>query len=1524
MKVHQTSRLRASICLLSAGLALAAGTAFAAVTDISDTPLANQQSDQVKPNILFILDDSGSMDRDYMPDNLSTGTLGYRNHLCNLIAYNPGTTYRTPPTYDNSVLNSGAPTTITNAYTDGYHSFNGASSGTSNRTTYYFWQLNPAADLSATGVANSGTKITPLNGICNVSQFDNYTIYRGPAVADDSGTITKDTVNGVCYTTRANRDYNGQNPIRLTTVGACPAGQTLIWTKVKVADMTASQQQNLANWYSYYRTRMMMMKAATARTMETVTDNFRLGFMTIHPGTTGGNSVSSAKFLGITDFNTTQRQAWFNILYSQDASDATPLRSALSTAGRYYAGKNDGINKGMIPNQASDPVQYSCQQNFSILTTDGYWNSGSSRDLGGSNTLPNQDGNITELDAYNPPGQRRQISPRPMYDGGSATYIWNTATADYQVVNCTKQQQRSVQLQKRTANLQQSTKTSSGAAWSSWVSVDSCTIKSSGAYPRYDCRYQTWSGWSNATSCTPNPKQASDNNGAFYPDDAVECQNVAITGWSDASPCTASGPDSNGVSIQCQTVSDTANRKIQYRTTVNSTTYPSPGGPGNSTQIGLTQKATSPWADLDGTCYPTASVPATPANGSTAPASIAPEPPTGCSSGLQEWPCEIYSSTGGSSDSLADVAQYYYKTDLRTPDLNNCTGGLGGTINVCDNNVASSGQGVEDDNANWQHMTTFTMGLGLSGTLTYSPTYKTDTSGDFAAIRAGNKNWPVPSADDPTALDDLWHAAVNGRGIYFSADNPDSVVTGLKSALAGITARIGSAAAASTSNLEPVPGDNFAYTAQYKTQEWVGDLQSREINLQTGAVSAIPVWSAQAKLDAMTSAACDIRNIKFFRAGAPNNLVDFTWNTDTCTVSGATLTPSGNTSTGLDAEKAYFSNAEVQLLSHYPNMGTGAGGTVDQITAAAGANLVNYLRGQRGKEGFTSSPLTNTDINKLYRARTHILGDIVNAQPVFVRSPLASYTDAGYSGFKTARSGRTPMVYVAANDGMLHAFYAGTSIADPTGGKEAWAFIPSTMLPKLYKLASENYATGHQFYVDGTPTQGDIFDKTASLDCASAIPSAPQNCWKTILVGGLNKGGKGYYALDITDPSTPKALWEFNWSSTCYDDSTPALAASTAGGDCHMGYSFGRPIIAKLNDGTPVQPGLDGVLDTADDIPAVPGTWAVFVTSGYNNDDGKGYLYVLNAATGKIIKRISTNVGTSTTPSGLNQIAGWADSPLQNNTAQRIYGVDLLGNVWRFDINNQIAPNGTEAHLLMKAVDSSGNPQPITTRPRLAQVGGSTFVYVGTGRYVGLTDKADMQVQSVWAIKDDLSATTVTTPRTTLASRTLTNEGNGNTAIRRLSSASCSPGVGWYVDLPDSGERINIDMQLQLGTLFAYSNVPEQNACSVGGYSWLNFFNSQTGCAVTQDPPPPPPPPPPPGPPGAPPPPAPPLTGQGGGKITCGGVNAIVVGCNIVRLPNGQVQNLCTMSDGSTCPQPAVIKYPGPEGKRVTWREIVQ
>ena len=151
-------------------------------------------------------------------------------------------------------------------------------------------------------------------------------------------------------------------------------------------------------------------------------------------------------------------------------------------------------------------------------------------------------------------------------------------------------------------------------------------------------------------------------------------------------------------------------------------------------------------------------------------------------------------------------------------------------------------------------------------------------------------------------LDDLWHAAVDGRGIYFGAGNPDSVISSLTKALSGISAMTASASAAATSNLEPVAGDNFAYTAQYKTQAWTGDLQAHEIDLTSGEIQTATIWSAQTKLDAPDKSACDNRTIKLFRAGVANNMVDFTWNTYTCDSNGA---PTGSASSLLDSSKRH-------------------------------------------------------------------------------------------------------------------------------------------------------------------------------------------------------------------------------------------------------------------------------------------------------------------------------------------------------------------------------------------------------------------------------------------------------------------------------------------------------------------------------------------------------------------------------------------------------------------------------------------
>jgi type IV pilus assembly protein PilY1 len=197
-------------------------------------------------------------------------------------------------------------------------------------------------------------------------------------------------------------------------------------------------------------------------------------------------------------------------------------------------------------------------------------------------------------------------------------------------------------------------------------------------------------------------------------------------------------------------------------------------------------------------------------------------------------------SPGGATVGLADTALYYYQTDLRPAGSLNAA-----SVDISANNVPTT----QNDFAAHQHMTTFTLGLGLDGTLTYRSDYQTASTGDFFAIKQGTLNWPNPVANAPQALDDLWHAAVNGRGVFFSASNPQELANSLTDTLDALKKRVGAGAAAATSNLQPVAGDNFAFTAQYQTQDWIGDLKARTIDLNTGAISQVELWSAQALLN---------------------------------------------------------------------------------------------------------------------------------------------------------------------------------------------------------------------------------------------------------------------------------------------------------------------------------------------------------------------------------------------------------------------------------------------------------------------------------------------------------------------------------------------------------------------------------------------------------------------------------------------------------------------------------------------------
>ena len=535
---------------------------------------------------------------------------------------------------------------------------------------------------------------------------------------------------------------------------------------------------------------------------------------------------------------------------------------------------------------------------------------------------------------------------------------------------------------------------------------------------------------------------------------------------------------------------------------------------------------------------------------------------------------------------------------------------------------------------------------------------------------------------------------------------------------------------------------------------------------------------------------------------------------------------------------------------------------------------MNFLRGQRGKEGYVPN-----DIDKLYRARKAVLGDIVNSQPLYVRKAAFSYNDTGYSAFATSVASRTPMAYVAANDGMLHAFYATT---DSLGGEEAWSFIPRAVLPRLYKLADINYAQLHEYYVDGRPIRDDVFDTVSGT-------------WKTILVGGLNKGGRGYFALDVTNPTAPKALWEFT------HDPSVCVGAVAAGetSDCHLGYTYGNPVISKLTDGR----------------------WVVFVASGYNNvntpaqaGDGQGYLYVLEAMTGKVLYKIRAGdgtpaFGTDTNPSGLAKITAWVNDSAHNNTTLRVYGGDLLGNIWRFDVNDQVdalgspvlPPAGREATRIATLKDAASNPQPITVALRLAEVGSPPvpYIYAGTGKYLGTSDTSTTQTQSIYAIKDPLTTTAYTDLRVgTLKRLTMTTSGtdrfvNCDTAN---ASANCSSTNGWYVDLPEPGERVNVSMELQLGTLVVASNVPANTACEPGGFGFLNFFDFQTGFSPAGS------------------------TSRSGFRVS-----GLTVGLSIVRLPDGSVVVYRQKHTGEPPGKESVpISSGSPSGKRLTWRELMQ
>lgn len=1240
-----------------------------AATDISNAPLATSSSSAALPNVMFILDDSGSMASDYLPDEVNNsktckqrsdsstecyvGDPPYYATQFNTIYYNPTIRYDPAVYYDGTnyanqsdptkvLINpftSSSKTNLTNSYPErvyckdssydpsnsanypnncrrnGYLTTDGLAAGSS--TNFYYpvaTTSNHGSNAAAVGTYPDGTYDTERIRYAGPFYYTigarEYCSDRDLTTCVLSGTPTGTNtypapVRWCTNTTNANNtavvtgasggtarcqakyDSSHTYPrfglfsrVNIISGNTYPKASTR--TDCAGSSCTYGEEiTNFGNWYAYYRTRMQMMKTAAGRGFGTLDDRYRVGFITINPG----SPVSSSKYLKISKFDSAHKQNWYNMFYSQAPGNMTPLREALSRVGRHFAGKKDGINQGMN----EDPVQYSCQQNFAILTTDGYWNNNAGQTITGG-SIGNQD------------------------------------------------------------------------------NVDTTT----------------------------SPKWSARSNGTY-----------------------------------------------------------------------------------DG--------------------------------GLS-----------GSTNSLADVALYYYKTDLRP---SGSIGALG--FDVSKPNVPVTPKDFNPE----QHMTTFTLGL-VDGTMTYKPDYESATTpdNDFYRIRTGDKgcafsggagitcNWPVPASDTATAIDDLWHAAVNGRGTYYSARDPKSLSDGIAGALVNLGVMVASASASATSSPNITPTDNAIFSATYTTVEWAGEVVAQSINTTTGLVIPAIKWSAQSQLDAAVGSSSDARSIYMRDSSTSNGLKPFKFSSMNST------------------EQNYFKNKCSTWSQCISLSGS------DQSKANDGNNLVDFLRGQTQYEA------------TLFRDRTHVLGDTVNANPVYVREPMWSFADyvtPPYGQFKSSNASRKGMLYVAANDGMLHAF-------DGNTGAELWAYVPSTVLPELYKLAEETYPAHHKFFVDGSPEVMDVFDGGA---------------WRTILVGGLNSGGRGYYALDITDPLSPKSLWEF-CNSGC----------STT--DTDLGLTYGNPVIGKR---------------------ASDGKWVVLVTSGHNNTaagDGKGYLYVLDALTGAKLNKVGTGAGSTSDPSGLARIAAWADDFMHDNTIKYVYSGDLKGNVWRFDLTA-----GTPSvQRLATLVDGGGRPQPVTARPELGLIDNFRVVHVGTGRYLGISDlndpaslvppSTDAFQQSLYTFKDkgidygDLRNDLVKQDIVVLSPTTRTTTTN---------TVNFSTQDGWYVDFNPGngspGERVNLDPQLVLGTLIVITNVPNTDACSLGGDSWVYYFDYKTGQYVNGSP-----------------------SNLAGSKIS----NAITVGAVIFQLPKGDMRGIYTDAPGEKHSSSIPVAGGTSKGRRTAWRELIR
>lgn len=763
---------------------------------------------------------------------------------------------------------------------------------------------------------------------------------------------------------------------------------------------------------------------------------------------------------------------------------------------------------------------------------------------------------------------------------------------------------------------------------------------------------------------------------------------------------------------------------------------------------------------------------------------------------------------------LSDLAFHYWATDLQ-PSIDNGVRALIKAPGAEGYPVGSPTPtyslpeywNPKNDPATWQHMVTYSIGFTAPATTwTGEPIWNTDTyntSGDYPGLVQGTKTWPSPlckagfsnpdtvggntacngstgySARSAYRSSELWHMALNSRGKFVPAPDAASLVSAFQEILNNIISDTDTPLVSISASSSSLRTDSNVYVAEYAGATWAGNIKSYAVAAGTGEVGTTAVWRAAAV--GSTPYGLDLLDA----TGVTNRVV-----------------LSHNGTAGISWEWGNLSTPQKALLK------TGSD------TDADGTNRLNYVRGDRTKEVSAATPGP-------FRTRASRLGDIVNSNIWFVGKPSGGYSDAAYATFRTANVGRTPMIYVGANDGMLHGFRA-------SDGVEKIAYVPKGVLNKFVSYSSPSYT--HKYFVDGQPFSGD-----ADLGGASG--------WKTLLVSGLGGGGKGYFILDVTNPT----------NFTTANATTIVRADTTDSTDADLGHIYSPAVVD------------DGRADKSGQIVKMNnGKWAVVMGNGYNSTNEKPVL-IIHFVDGTTPVKIAPSCASSCPGFVGNGNGLSAPRLLDLNSDGKVdvaYAGDLQGNLWKFDLTSATSSSWSVAFSnkpYFVAKSASDVRLPIVSAPyAMLHPKGGIMLAFGTGRNVTDTDPTNTgttitypttgNIDTMWGVWDS-SAITVTASSVTIGvppfSLDVINDGADTTRPTTLVQQTPGSAItdtdpdgklffdvsrngvaytsdattkrGWYLDWPVVGLRVLHNPVIFKGErILVQSTVPQSGSAVAG------------------------------------------------------------------------------------------------------------